>query len=89
MELTRYEQGLCERWVHHKEFTIIGRKTTVCLLVLHNGFEVVGTSACVNPDDFDLLIGEHYALKDALAALDRFHGFYLHQEVEKESDFDE
>lgn len=47
------------------EFHKLGRKTTVCLLTLENGFEVVGSAACVNPEEYDREVGERLALEDA------------------------
>lgn len=39
---------------------------TVCLLVLDNGFSVVGQSACASADNFDATFGEELAYKDAV-----------------------
>lgn len=35
----------------------IGRKTTCVVCTLPNGFEIVATSACVDPNDYDETIG--------------------------------
>lgn len=75
-EFTKYEMELYKKWVMTVEYKKIGRKTTVALLTTEQGFEVVGTSACVDPNNFDAEIGEHYALKDALNKLDELVGFY-------------
>lgn len=48
-----------------KEFYQLGAKTTVCLLTLNNSFEIVGTSACVRPEDYKKETGEHLAEKSA------------------------
>lgn len=56
-------------------YYILGQKTTVCLLTLHSGFEVVGTSACVDPKDFDKEIGERFALRAAMSRLEELDGF--------------
>ena len=62
-------------------FTKIGEKTVICLLKLENGFEVVGTSACVNPEDFDLEIGEYYSLKNALDKVEELEGYLMQEEL--------
>lgn len=80
MNLTPYQQLLFDENVKRVETQKMGEKTTVCLLKLYNGFEVTGTSACVNPKDFDEEIGQHYALVEALKALDGYAG-YARQEV--------
>lgn len=61
--------------VHKDEYTQMGRKTTICLLTTKNGFEVVGTSACVNPDTFDAELGRKYAFEDALDRVWELEGY--------------
>ncbi len=87
--LTPYQQKLFEEWVKKAEFVKAGLKTTICLLTLMNGFEVVGTSACVNPADFDATIGKEYALKEALRKLDGRVGFYRQVILAGEGKIDE
>lgn len=74
--LSSYELSLCNEWVEKAEFGRMGAKTTICLLTLKNGFEIVGTSACVDPSKFEEEIGRFYALKDALRKLNELDGFY-------------
>lgn len=47
------------------EFTKLGKRTTVCLLTMDFGMEVVGVAHCQNPDNFDQVIGESAAYNDA------------------------
>jgi hypothetical protein len=54
----------------------MGKKTTICLLILNNGFEIVGTSACVNPNDYNYCEGCFWSLKQALDKVDEFDGYY-------------
>jgi hypothetical protein len=79
-ELSEYQQALLNKQVSSVKFYKVGVKTTVALLTANNGFEIVGTSACVNPDDFNESIGQHFALVDALNELDGFIGFVRQQE---------
>ena len=44
----------------------IGNKTTVCLLILNTGFEVVGSSAPVDPKTFDFTMGKKIAKERAV-----------------------
>lgn len=74
--LSDYQKGLFNEWVKKADFAKVGEKTTVCLLTLSNGFEIIGTSACVDPKMFDATIGKEYALKEALKLLDNHAGFY-------------
>lgn len=79
LQLSSYHQTLKDTWVKEVDHQLIGRKTTVCVLTMDNGFEVVGTSACVDPENYDPLIGYHYALEDALKNLDGYVGVLLQQ----------
>ena len=82
-EFTEYQRNLLKK-VNYIETMKMGEKTTVALLKLHNGFEVVGTSACVDPAMFDVELGKHYATVDALSKLDQFVGFAITEERHKE-----
>lgn len=75
-ELSDYHKDLFKQWVSKVDFARMGIKTTACLVTLENGFELVGTSACVNPADFDEYLGKKYALIRALNELDSYAGFY-------------
>lgn len=57
------------------EYRHIAFKTTVAILILKNGFEIVGSSACVKPEDFNYNIGKMYAELDAYRKLDELIGF--------------
>ena len=54
-----------------------GSNTTVCLVTLKNGYTVTGESACVDPANFDEVIGREVALKDARDKLWPLLGFAL------------
>jgi hypothetical protein len=54
------------REVFDIEFFRISPKKTVCLLTFQNGFDVVGTSGCINPAHYRADIGSKYALRDAV-----------------------
>jgi hypothetical protein len=50
---------------------------TICVLVLHNGFTVTGTSACASPENFDANIGRRLARADAERQLWPLLGYAL------------
>lgn len=50
----------------YEQYAQMGAKTTVCLLILHTGYEVIGTSAPVNPDNFDFSVGKKLARENAI-----------------------
>lgn len=56
-------------------FIQLGEKTTICLLTLPNGYEVVGSSACVNPEDYSWELGCEYAKQDAYNKIEVLKAF--------------
>lgn len=54
---------------------------TICVLVLRNGFTVVGTSACVSPENFEREIGEKVARADAIRQCWPLLGYALRDKV--------
>lgn len=50
---------------------------TFCVLVLRNGFTVVGKSACASPENFDAEIGRKVARADAVNQMWPLLGFRL------------
>lgn len=56
----------------------LGNKTTACILTLKNGFEVIGTSACVNPAEYCEEIGAKFATQRAMDKVWELEG-YRHQ----------
>lgn len=61
------------------EFHVFGKKTTICFMTLNNGYEVVGQSACVNPDDFNKEMGEEFAYEDAMGQVGKMVGYMMHE----------
>jgi hypothetical protein len=55
---------------------------TLCVLVLKNGFTVVGKSACADPRMFDAEIGRKVALNDAKGQCWALLGFRLRDAIE-------
>lgn len=50
---------------------------TLCILVLQNGWTVVGKSACVSPEVFDAEKGKQLALADAMDQMWALEGYVL------------
>jgi hypothetical protein len=50
---------------------------TICVLVLKNGFTVVGTSACASPENFDADLGGKIARKAAVDQMWPLMGYEL------------
>ena len=54
---------------------------TFCVMVLQNGFTVVGKSACASPQNFDAEMGRRIARQDAVSQLWPLLGFNLKQRL--------
>lgn len=52
---------------------------TVCCLTLENGFNVIGTAACADPNIFNEALGIEYAKKDAVSKVWQLEGYRLKQ----------
>lgn len=59
----------------------LGVKTTVVLLTLANGFEVVGKSGCVDPKNYNHEIGVKVARERAIDQLWFLEGYTLQNEM--------
>ena len=60
----------------------IGDTMTVCSLVLHSGFVVIGQSACIDPAKYDEAVGCEMARKNAVNQLWALEGYHV-----KETDY--
>ena len=54
---------------------------TLCVLVLKNGFTVVGHSACASPENFDAEIGRKVARKHAVDQVWPLMGYALKEQL--------
>lgn len=60
-----------------------GTTTTVCCLVLQNGYTVVGKSACVSLANFDEQIGRDIARENARREIWEVAGYALREQLAK------
>lgn len=58
---------------------------TICVLVLKNGFTVLGQSACASPENFDPEIGRKIAREDAIDKVWPLMGYELKTKLAKEA----
>ncbi len=54
---------------------------SICLLVMRNGFTVVGKSAPASADNFDAALGRQYAYEDAVRQAWPLMGFALRDRI--------
>lgn len=84
LHLSGYQKKQMEEHVRNYDWDKIGHKTTYVLLYLKNGFEIVGTSACVDVEDYNAEVGEYHALVDALKKLDELVGYSMQEKKHQE-----
>lgn len=63
-----------------------GTTLTVCCLTLRNGYNVVGESACVKPEDFDEEIGRKYAYEKAFNKIWELEGYVQKNQLIREAE---
>lgn len=56
---------------------------TFCVLVLQNGYTVVGHSACASPENFDAEIGRRIARENAVQQIWPLMGYALKERLER------
>lgn len=66
--------------IKHTVYQLLqGTTTTICQITLVNGFSVIGTSACVDPKEYNQALGEKYAYEKAFEKLWELEGYLLKQ----------
>ncbi len=81
----RLTPDLIDNRIWYTQYYIFpGTTTTVCCLVLKNGFTIVGKSACASPDNFDAELGQKIAFEDARNKLWVLEGYLLKQKLHEE-----
>ncbi len=58
---------------------------TICVLVLRNGFTVLGKSACASPENFNAELGRKIARADAVNQIWPLEGYALRQYLFEQS----
>lgn len=75
--------ALAERYIKSRirrtHYSKLGVKTSVCTITLDNGFEVIGTSSCINPADYDAKMGAESSYENAFEKLWELFGFVQHE----------
>ncbi len=54
---------------------------TACLLTLANGYNVMGESACVSPENFDAALGRKIARENAVQKIWPLEGYLLRSQL--------
>lgn len=75
-----YNAGDLARSFSHPEHASLD-VLTICLVVLDNGFTVIGKSAPASPDNFDENLGQKLAYEDAVRQIWPLMGFALRERL--------
>lgn len=62
------------------EYDKVGRKTTLCVMILKNGFEIITSSSCINPESYNHDLGKQYSYQKAIDKLWELEGYKKHKE---------
>lgn len=65
--------------IEKKQFHVFDNILTICVLTLKNGFYCTGESACVSPENFDKVIGEEIAFRNAREKIWSLEGYLIKQ----------
>ena len=69
-----------EAVIHDEKYHVIpGTTTTICCLVLRNGFTVIGESSCLSAKNFDQEIGREISKDNAKDKIWALEGYLLKQ----------
>jgi len=68
--------------IEHVEYHRVGGGTlTLCVITVNNGFQVTGTSACADPENYNKDIGQKIAFDNAFRELWPLFGFLLREKL--------
>lgn len=74
-------QDIDDTIVHEYYHRLPGTTLTICVLTLRNGTHVVGESACVSPENFNLEIGQRVAYNNARGKVWALEGYLLRHKL--------
>lgn len=59
------------------------RPLTICVIVLNNGFTIIGQSACADPANYKKDVGDRLAREDAAKKIWAFMGYALREDLHR------
>lgn len=72
---------MVDRFIQNWRTDTLGDKTTIVRAVLRNGFEIVETSSCVSPENYDERVGQELCMKKIKDKVWELLGFLLQTAV--------
>jgi hypothetical protein len=80
--MNKVTKELIDSKIVSTKFTRLSGKITHCIIILKNGFEVTGESACVDPSNYDQKIGEKIAYENAYDKIWILEGYLLQEKMQ-------
>lgn len=74
-------QEMVDHFIQNWRTDTLGDKTTIVRAVLRNGFEIVETSSCVSPENYDERVGQELCMKKIKDKVWELLGFLLQTAV--------
>lgn len=63
-----------------------GDKTTILMATLPNDFVIIESSSCVDPDNFDMKIGEQICMEKLINRIWELEGYKLQSEISRKEE---
>jgi hypothetical protein len=70
------QQSIEER-IERVNYTVMNDIMTVCVIMMRNGYQAIGSACPADPANFDAEVGKRYAYEDAFRGLWRVEGYLL------------
>lgn len=80
MGLEKIQESELEELIKDERYLVEGTMT-IAILEIAGGFQLVGTSACLNPDDFNDTLGRQIARQKAFDRLWELEGYHRMREA--------
>ena len=81
MENRITKAGIEAKIVDKQYLVLPDGRSTLCILTLENGFTIKGFSACVDINNFDIVMGRHIAYEDAFRQIWALEGYLLAEKL--------
>lgn len=81
MKMTITQEYVEERIASVDYIHVPDTTMTICVLKSVNGFVITGESACVNPDEYDQVLGQKYAYEKAFHKLCELEGYLMCEDI--------
>ena len=74
-----------QHYISGADITLDGRckELTICMLVMNNGFTVIGKAAPASPENFNSELGQKFAYEDAVRQIWPLMGYALRDKLAK------